>query len=401
MTAVQDAVPAHVPAHLVQDFDFFFEATTEQAFVKWTSLHDAGKPEIFWTPRNGGHWIVTRADDVEEVYRNHDLFHNSPRGNAIPFRESPAPPLPIASDPPQHGEYRRILAPFFSPKRISEVEARARDIAREVIDSFHADGGCEFYSQFSMHMPIRVFLDIAGLPMSDWPMILPWAQTLVRESDMAVAASVGRDAWAYLGEQITRRRREPGNDPLTALVQGEVFGRKLTDDECVGSAMNVLFAGVDTVPATLSFIAQFLATHPDVRRQLLAQPQLIPKAVEEFLRRFPAPVTGRAVRHDFRYRDVEMKSGDPVLSPVILGNLDERRFPDPLRVDFSRDGLNRSLSFGGGAHRCMGAMLARMQIRVFMEEWLARIPDFGLAHTEEPLVRCGTVMAVVRLPLRW
>ena len=401
MNEVVGAVPSHVPPHLVQDFDIFFGGSYEEVFASWKSLHEEGKPDIFWTTCNGGHWIVTRADDVETVYGNPDLFTTVPFGNAIPFRELPGAPLPIASDPPEHGEYRRLISSFFFPKRVAQVEKHARALTREIMDELIPKGGCEFYSEFSMFMPIHAFLGLAGLPVSDWRTLMPWAQTVVREPDMEVTVQAIRESWGYLKERIDFRRAEPGDDPLTALVQGEAFGRKLTDDECVGSAFNILFAGVDTTPATLSFVAHFLATHPDHRRRLVNDPSLIPSAVEEFLRRFPAAVTGRGVKADMDYKGVTMKAGDPVLSPAILGNLDERRFPDPMTVDFDRKNLAKMVTFGAGPHRCIGSMLARMQIKVFLEEWLARLPDFRVAEDDAPDVRCGTAMAMVHLPLRW
>src|SRR6218665_1334157 len=394
MTETLRSVPAHVPPHLVRDFNIFFDGTYEDVFAHWKSLHDEDRPEIFWTPFNGGHWIVTRADDVEAVYGNGELFTTVPYGNAIPFRNTPAAPLPIASEPPEHTEYRRLINSFFFPKRVAKVGEHSRQLTRDIMDRLIPQGGCEFYGDFAMFMPIYAFLGLAGLPEEDWEMLMPWAQTVVREPDMEVAAATTRDAWAYLKSRVDVRRTQPGDDPLTALVQGEAFGRRLDENECVGSALNILFAGVDTTPATLSFVAHHLATHPEQRRQLIKDPSLIPAAVEEFLRRFPAGVTGRGVKADIEYKGIVMKQADPVLSPALLGNLDDRLFADPMTVDFGRKGLAYSLTFGAGPHRCIGSMLARMQLRVFLEEWLPRLPHFHLAQNDVPLGRWGNAQAM-------
>lgn len=394
-------VPPHVPAHLVQDFDIFFRSSPEEAFSKWMSLHEKGRPEIFWTPRNGGHWIATRADDIEAVYGNSELFTTVPGGNAIPFRKQPYAPLPINSEPPEHTEYRRLITPFFLPKRVAAVGEHARVLSNEILDSLIPQGKCEFYQDFAMLIPIYTFLALLGLPDEDWKLLMPLAQTVVREPDMDIAEKATIDGCNYLKERINFRRTNPGDDPLTALVQGEVFGRKLTEGELIGFALNLLFAGVDTTPATLSFVAHYLASQPELRRQLVDDSSLIPAAVEEFLRRFPAPVTGRGVKADMEYKGVTMRAGDPILSPVILGNLDERRFPDPMKIDFKRQNISRTLSFGVGYHRCIGAMLGRIQLRVFLEQWLKRIPDFHLAEDDAPVVSCGTAMAITHLPLRW
>ncbi len=403
LTQVQASIPAHVPAHLVQDFDIFFQSSPEEAFAKWRALHDEGRPEIFWTPRNGGHWVVTRADDIEAVYGNAELFTTTtvPGGNAIPFRSQPYAPLPINSDQPEHTEYWRLINPFFFPKRVTAVGNHARDLSNEILDKMIPTGGCEFYGEFAMAIPIFTFLALLGLPDEDWTLLMPLAQTVVREPDLVIAEKAATDACNYLKDRLEYRRTHPGDDPLTALVQGEVFGRKLTEDELVGISLNILFAGVDTTPATLSFVAHHLALDVELRHQLANDPSLIPAAVEEFLRRFPAPVTGRGVRHDVEYKGVTMKAGEPVLSPVILGNLDERRFPNPMKIDFGRKNISKTLSFGAGFHRCIGSMLGRIQLQVFLEQWLKRIPDYRLAEGDEPIVSCGTAMAITHLPLRW
>ncbi len=394
-------VPSHVPAHLVRDFNFYFEAPYSEVYARLKGLHDEGEPEIFWSPHNGGHWIVTRGDDVEQVYGNSDLFTTVPHGNAIPYRDTSISPLPINAEVPEHTDYRKVIMPFFAPKKIVEVEKRARAVAGELIDSFIDKDGCEFYEDFSMHVPINVFLGLAGLPYSDWEIVAPLAQSIVREPDMAIALQSAEKVLRYLKEKFDERRVAPRDDSLTAIVQSEVFGRNITEEEVLGTGLMLLVGGVDTTPATITFAAHFLATHPDHRRQLVENPALIPAAVEEFLRRFPAPFTGRGVKKDIEYKGITMKAGDPVLSPVLLANIDERRYEDPMTVDFGRNGLARSLSFGAGVHRCAGATLARMQLKVFLQEWLRRIPDFTLASDDEPRVRCGTAMTITALPLRW
>lgn len=401
MSEAVSPIPAHVPPHLVHDFDIFFGGTYDHVLGAWESLYAEGMPDIIWTPRNGGHWIVKRAEDVEEVYKNHELFTTVPYGNAIPFRDTPAAILPLGVEPPEHAQYRRLINPFFFPKRVAKVGEHARQLTRDLLDKLIPQGGCEFYHDFAMYIPIHTFLVLAGLPEEDWEILMPWAQTLVREQDMEVYAATAKEAWTYLRDRVNLRRREPGDDPLTALVQGEVLGRALTEEECVGTAMNLLFAGVDTTPASLTFIAHYLATHPEQRRQLVENPELIPNAIEEFIRRYPAGITGRGVKIDQEYKGVTMKAGDPVLSPALLGNMDDRRFSDPMTIDFERKGLAHSVSFGAGAHRCAGSMLARMQIKVFLEEWLQRLPDFRVAEDDTPYVRSGTAIAMTHLPLSW
>lgn len=400
MPAVHSEIPSHVPAHLVHNFETFFSGTSQEVLASWKSLHNDDVPRIFWTPEFGGHWLATRADDIEEIYKDYDSF-TSTFGISLPLRETPGQVLPIFCDPPEHSEYRRLISSFFTPKKIVEVEKVARALAREIIDSLIDKGECEFFGQFATFQPIQIFLELAGLPISDWETLQPWGDIMARESDVTVVEAVIKDAWAYMLERVQLRRLQPGDDPLTTLVQGEAFGRKLTDDECVGNTMTVLFAGIDTTPSTLTFIAHFLATHPEHRRTLVADRSRIPAACDEFLRRFPPTVQGRVVRNDMEFRGVTMKAGDFILMPGVLANLDEQRFPDPMTVDFGRIGLTKSVTFGAGIHRCPGAMLARMQIKIFLEEWLERIPDFWVAEGDRENVRCGNTMVMDHLPLQW
>ena len=400
MPTAQIEAPAHVPAHLVHDFSSYFSGTSQEITDHWLGLHSDGVPEIFWTPAFGGHWVATRADDIEEIYRDHERF-TSTKGISLPLRDNPGPVLPIFCDPPEHGEYRRIISAFFTPKRIVQVEAAARALAINTIESFIAKGECEFYSEFATIQPIQIFLNLAGLPLDDWPQLQAWGDLMVRGGDTPEAMEAVERAWDYLLDKVSYRRAHPGDDPFTALTQAEAFGRKLTDVECAGNANTVLFGGVDTTPATVTAVAHFLATHPEHRRRLVEDRSLIPAASDEFLRRFPATVQGRCAKHDMEYRGVRLKAGEYILIPGILANLDERRWSDPLSVNFDRMGLSQSVTFGSGIHRCPGAVLARMQLRIFLEEWLDRIPHFRLAEGRQERVRCGATMAMDQLPLQW
>lgn len=400
MPVADTEIPLHVPEHLVHDFRTYYSGSSQEVLDHWNRLQKTDVPEIFWTPEFGGYWIATRAEDIETIYRDYERF-TSTFGISLPLRESPGPVLPIFCDPPEHGEYRRIISSFFTPKRIIAVESVARALAKQTIESFFDKRECEFYGDFATFQPIQIFLELSGLPVEDWKILQPWADTMVRGGDLAIVEGAMREAWAYLLDRINLRRQQPGDDPFTALVQGEAFGRKLTDEECAGNAMTVLFGGVDTTPATITSIAHFLATHPEHRHALVADRSRIPAACDEFLRRFPPTVQGRVVKHDMEFRGVTMKAGDFILMPGILANLDAERFPDPLLVDFHRKGLSKSITFGSGIHRCPGAVLARMQIRIFLEEWLERIPDFQLADGKQERVRCGATMAMDYLPLQW
>jgi cytochrome P450 len=210
-----------------------------------------------------------------------------------------------------------------------------------------------------------------------------------------------QELFAYLGAVIAARRVAPGEDVLSAIATGTVDGgRPLTDEEAVGMAGLMVVAGLDTVAALLGFIAIDLAERPEHRRRLVERPEDIPEAAEEYMRRFSVANLSREVVADTVYQGVAMKAGDMVLAAQSAAGIDPGRYADPLTVDFDRKD-KKSLSFGKGAHQCIGAFLARTEVKVFLAEWLARIPDFAIAPGERPVSHTGSSNTVSYLPLVW
>jgi cytochrome P450 len=392
-------VPGHVPAELVVDFDYYnFAAEDDDLHLSWKRLHDG--PDLIWTPRNGGHWIATRAEDIETIFTDAERF-TSTRGMSIPLKPKAFAFPPVEYDPPEHSDYRRLMAPYFTPRAIGNLDAAVRELSIDLIEGFRARGECEFYAEFALKMPIGIFLSLVDLPASDRAVLLPLADTVVRSPDMHAVEDAFVKTWGYLAEKFAERAANPGKDLISGLTQAEIDGRRLTQQELLGFGSVALFGGLDTVAATLTFVANFLATHPEHRRQLIDDPTLIPNATQELLRRFSVANLARTAARDHVYKGVVMKDGDPILVPSVLGNLDERRFADPLTVDFHRERVVNHLTFGAGAHRCVGNIIARTELRIFLEEWLQRIPDFAITPGRQPRARGGSVMAIVELPLSW
>ena len=397
--ASSHVVPDHVPQHLVVDFDYYnFAGGADDLHLAWKKLHEG--PDIFWTPRNGGHWVVTRADDTEQVFKDYERF-TSTRGQSIPLQQGRFPFPPVEYDPPKHTDYRRLMVPYFTPKAVGDLERRARQLTVELIEAFVDRGECEFYSEFALHMPIGIFLGLVNLPDSDRLPLLELADIVVRSGDPQAVQDAFGKTWAYLGQKVAERASSPGADLFSGLMKAEIGGRRLSTEELLGFGSVALFGGLDTVAATLGFVTHFLATHPEHRKQLIDEPTLIPNAVEELLRRFSVANLARSLARDMEFKGVTMKNGDPILAPGVLANLDERRFPDPLSVDFGRKDAIKHLTFGAGAHRCIGSFLARTELKVFLEEWLKRIPDFTVTPGRQPVFKSGKVMAVLELPLSW
>jgi cytochrome P450 len=386
-----------IAADLLVDFDFFaVEAIEGDLHQGWKSLHSG--PEIFYTPRNGGHWVFTRAADIGAAWMDHDRFSN--KGVAMSREEREMQLLPGEADPPQHGPYRALLQPFFSQKAVHVLEDRMRTLTRSLIDELIERGGCDFQADMSRRMPIYIFLAMMELPLAHAAALLPAADWLTRDSDPESFLRAMQTMMGYLQERIAERHAAPGDDFISRLLVAEVDSRRLSELEVLSLTANVMFGGLDTVVASMGFFMNFLARHGGHRQQLLREPALIPDAVEELLRRHGISNFGRMVARDFEFRGLPLRAGDLVLLPAALYNLDERKFADPMTVDFHRP-VKHHMGFGTGIHRCLGAQLARLELRVLLQEWLPRIPDFWIADPEAVIVKSGRINGVRALPLRW
>jgi len=393
------SVPPHVPPSLVRDVDsYHLPGSEDDQFLAMKKLQ-AESPDIFWTPRNGGHWILTRGEDLYSLFANVEFLSNKRIG--IPDTPGAIPLLPIEADGAQHAAYRKLVQPWFTPKYVDRL---ARDVARplaiRLIGELKPKGGCEFIADFGKQLPIIVFMELMGLPHEDAAMLLPWVEISVRSTDMAEREAQFRQMGAYIAENVEKKRGRQGDDMMTAVVNAKFDGRPATDPEIHGFCYNLLYGGLDTVASTLGFVARFLADSPRHRRQLIEQPELIPKAVDELLRRFGVAQPGKICAKDFVYKGVEFKQGDMVQFQCGMDGLDERRFADPLEVDFTRPTPIMS-AFGNGPHRCPGSYLARSEIKLFLEEWLQRIPDFQVTPGKKPRCAGGGVAGMTYLPLSW
>jgi cytochrome P450 len=250
-------------------------------------------------------------------------------------------------------------------------------------------------------------MSMVDLPLSDVPQIRSWVQrvTLMDTSmDLERARHSleegHKNIHDYVEPYIDARLGGKGQDMLSRIVNGRVHGRELTRQEMIDMCTQVMFGGLDTVVNFLGFVFLFLARNPEHRRALAADRGLIPRAVDELLRRFPVVVVGREVKEDTSLDGVPLKKGEMVMMPTPLAGMDERLNVDPLAVDFNR-AASRHSTFGGGPHVCPGAMLARTEVRITLEEWLSRIPEFQLTPASKVVFRGGTVGGVTALPLVW
>lgn len=393
--------PAHVPEDRVIDFDVYrFPVDGLQYQQSMRSIFRSRPEPVLWSPRNGGHWIAATADTVSRVLADTDHF-SSHRIQVLEQQSTRPPLVPLQLDPPDHAPYRALLQDALSPKAIGRLGERARALAIELIEGFRPDGGCEFIGQFAQHLPIAIFMEIVGLPAEDRLLLTEISETTLRGETDAERNDAAARLMGYGMAKIAERRANPGDDLISRLAKAEVGGRAIDDRTLAGMVLLLLLGGLDTVASMLGFYAQFFATHPGHRRQLIDHPELIANANEELLRRFPIAILAREVKADIELGGVAMKAGEMVLVPTPMDGLDETKFADPLEVDFTRDKPGANSTFGGGVHRCVGSMLARTELRIFLDEWLKRIPDFAIRPGTAPKVSARSVATITSLELVW
>lgn len=396
-SAAAEAPPHLAQAHIV-DFDYLhpdgFDGAEVYSALK--PLHDL--PDILWTPRNGGHWIVTRSEDVRWVRERHDIFSHQEFG--IPRGAMNVLMPPVTVDPPYHARFRAVLNPAFTPKAVRSLEGHARGVAAQLIGDLAQRGSCEFVSEFARVMPVIVFLEIMGLDAGRRDEFVRWAVGYTSAKEQDAKDSNAELVAVFLAEELDARERNPGDDLLSRIVAWRKNPRFGHEGEVLGMAIVSFIGGLDTLSNLFSFTARHLASHPEARRQLIESPALIPAAVEELIRRHGLTMTGRLIRQDVTRKGVTMQQNDMLLVIDPLAGIDERAYPDPLTIDFSRQNAVHD-SFGNAEHKCIGEHLARMELAVFLEEWLKRIPDFAIDPESKPVTYSGPVVGMSELRLVW
>jgi cytochrome P450 len=391
-------IPAHVDPSLVVDFDFWRPGPPgSDPFLAWIALH--GKPPLVWTPRNGGHWVVTRGEDVPKILADHERF--SSRRAFIGMENAPRA-VPLEMDPPEHGPLRKLLLPAFSPRSVKRWAEEAQHLAVELIEGFRPARRCEFVRDFASQLPIIVFLKIVDLPLEHRGMLLDWVGTAIRASETEARTRARESMNAYMEELVESRLRKPGEDILSQALHADLGdGRRMSHELAMGTARTLLGGGLDTVASTMGWIALFLAENPAHRHLLAEEPRRIPRAIDELMRRFSIANIARVVKQDMEYEGARLRANEQVLMGTCIHGLDPSCFPDPLRVDFDRRDAHKHSTLSHGIHRCIGAPLALQEIRIFIEEWLQRIGDFEVDPETPPVKVSGIAHALAQLGLRW
>ena len=390
-----------MPDERVVDFDVFSPMNPgEDPHTGWKALQDSSPFTMVWTPRNGGHWIALRGRLIETIMTDYERFTSHtvlvPKETAgVAYRF-----YPLSLDPPRHMPYRKLVNQNLLPRSIEPLEDEIRKMTVELIESFRLRGHCDFIREFSDVLPLRVFMDMVELPIADLPTLKYLADQFTRPDGSIELPEVTRRFHEYLAPIFRERRGGSGKDMLTQFVNGEIDGRPVTDDEASNLAVQVLVGGLDTVLNFMGFLMVFLAENPGLRHELRAKPERIPDAVMELLRRFPIVADAREVRVDQEFEGVQLREGEMVVAPTVLHGLDEQVYENPLVVDINRK-MPKYASFGRGVHICPGRYLARAELRILVEEWLKRIPDFEVEPGKPVQYAGGIDLTVLPYNLVW
>ena len=365
------AIPPHVDPALVVDFDYLGPAGIEDGdvFAAFGRLHDG--PDICWSPHYGGHWIATRGEDIQWIQERHELFSNAEKN--LPKGSFPSMP-PITENPPDHTRYRAVLNPYFARRNIEEnYETKARAVIGALIDEVQQVGHCEFVSEFARIAPLKIFWDFADLPYERRDDFLRWGKDFMNRYDMAARMQANAELVEYLGQLLDERFADPGDDVFTGISQWRTNARFRSREELIGMAQLVFLGGLDTVAALMGFSMLRLAEQPELQTRLKDDPAVIPAAVEELIRRHGLSNSCRMLRQDVIRKGATMLAGDMIMVMNSLSGIDDRLYDDPFTVDFDRGPVHHN-SMGNGPHKCVGQHLARMELRVLLEEWSRRMP---------------------------
>lgn len=403
---------AQIPQDLVVDFDLLDPALAKSvATFQERAAQLRHKGPVLYSPAWGGYWIVTRYDDVCEVLRDPETFSSWPNDLV---NSSQGKYIPIELDPPDHTSYRRVLLPLFSPKRMQAIEPEIRSVINGLIDEFCEKGQCEFVEAFAHALPTRVFLSLMGWPLEDTALFSETVDVATqglpgrpREESQQAQADAASRIYGYFSEVIERVKA--GNydmDSLTAQIITTPIElpdgghRQLDTTELGQMFFLLLIAGLHTTQGSLAWSIINLASHPEKRADLITHPDRIPNAVEEILRFEAAVSLGRRATRDAEVAGVKIAAGDRLITLLCSANRDESHFDQPGELLLDR-APNHHVSFGMGIHRCIGSHLARLELRLALEEIHERIPDYSLIEGDPPRMIPAQVRSCGYLPIQF
>jgi len=365
---------------------------------------------VYWHPHpeGGGFWVLTKYDDTVTVSMNPAIF-SSARGVGIPDQQPGDDPqaMMLTTDPPRHTKLRRLVSAGFTPKMIRRLEKPLRKVTDQILDSVAPRGECDFVTEVAAELPLQVICELIGVPQEDRHLIFRWSNEMIGSADpeYAVTDEVGMRArmemFAYSDMLAKQREGSHGEDLVSVLMEAEVDGEKLSRAEFNAFFLLLAVAGNETTRNLISSGLLALVQHPDQMARLRQDPSILPTAIEEMLR-YVTPVMHfrRTALQDTEVRGQEIRQGEKVVIWYVSANRDEDVFPDPDTFDVGRT-PNDHVAFGsGGPHFCLGANLARLEIRIMFEHLLDRFSDIQLAGPVQRL-RSNFINGIKHMPVKF
>ncbi len=360
---------------------------------------------FFWNNDGPGYWVLTQYDDIREAFNKPEVFCNH---SIVPTDPDPAYRfLPSFSDPPQHMKYRHLMNRWFAPAAVEAFASRIEELARETIEPLVAAGRADFTSTFGDRFPVKVFLLSMGLSLDDADFFVSCVRrmsgaTTGKPEDVARMMGAWGDIATYWTDMLAARRAEPLDpevDFVTHLSRSEMDGEPLPDKDVIDLLVTLTLGSLDTLKSQLGWCFYHLATFPDDRRRLVEDSELVPGAVEEFLRAYPIVGMARKLTRDTDFHGCPMSKDDMVLLTIPAATRDPRQFPDADQVIIDRF-PNRHIAFGASEHRCLGSHLARNELQTAIREWHALIPEYRIDGDGTPMAHGGQI-SLLSLPLAW
>jgi cytochrome P450 len=392
------------------DFDVMDPDYIRDPAPIWRDLRD--RCPIAHSERWGGSWLPTKYDDLQAMVKMVPAL-SSRSITVIPpdpqLREELIAEIkqygtenpPITADPPEHSAYKRLVLPFFSPRAVAGYQQMTEELCRSLLDRLEGREQVDAAVEYAQQIPPRVIAFILGIDMGRADEFTQWTQELLElgQTHPELRSAARHKIRNFFFEEVADRRANPRDDIISQLIDAEVDGERLTDHRIAGICNLLLVAGIDTTWSSIGSALFHFGSHPDDRRRIAADPDLIPTAVEELLR-FYSPVTmARKVMEEVTMGEARFIPGDKVLLNFPAANRDPDVFERPDEVVLDRQ-QNRHIAFGAGIHRCAGSNLARLELQVGICEWFARFPDFELSDPGAVTWAGGQVRGPRSVPMR-
>lgn len=381
-----------------------FDYTEPKPAGTWMSTYDQRRAEypLYRNEFGPGFWTVVNYEGILQVMQNHETFSNS-----VVTALDPNPSykwIPEMLDGSEHKQWRRQLGPLFAPGAVELLDGAIRERAAALVDDLVARGSCDFMTDFAQRFPTTIFLEMMGLPIDELDQFMEWEHAIlhISASDPECQAKQEAAMMAVMGRFaiiLAERRLEPRDDIISKALKYEIDGKPVTDEDLLSFCLLMFMAGLDTVSVTLGWSFLHLARSDADRARIVEDPSTIPAAIEEFLRAYAIVIPARKVMADTEVQGCPMKAGDMVAIPLVAATRDSSAFPEAETVDITRK-RNNHIAFGAGPHRCLGSHLARRELKIALEEWHKRIPDYRVREGAV-LTETGAQIGLQTLPLEW